>query len=213
MTENINPFAPVAEVKLATAKQVEFVRTLTDERDLTGLAPAYRDRVLVIAASIYFRDEDETVIIGGPDKPLTASGASALIDTLLPLPRRADAHPANEVRARIDESDLCPEVLQGRYAVTGKTTDATVFYRVDRPDSGDWAGRVFVSRQHGDYDERVPRGQVRAILRQISDAGVRESAIRYGHEIGRCALCGRTLTNAESRERGIGPKCAENAGW
>ena len=28
-----------------------------------------------------------------------------------------------------------------------------------------------------------------------------------------CSLCGRTLTNDESRTRGIGPICIEKMGW
>lgn len=36
---------------------------------------------------------------------------------------------------------------------------------------------------------------------------------RFGHEIGRCGYCGRTLTDAESRARGIGPVCARSAGF
>jgi hypothetical protein len=31
--------------------------------------------------------------------------------------------------------------------------------------------------------------------------------------VGRCGICGRRLTNPESRERGIGPDCAQRAGW
>lgn len=35
----------------------------------------------------------------------------------------------------------------------------------------------------------------------------------YGHETGICAICGLTLTNPESIERGIGPICAERWGF
>lgn len=35
----------------------------------------------------------------------------------------------------------------------------------------------------------------------------------YGHETGVCAICGLTLTNPESIERGIGPICAERFGF
>lgn len=36
---------------------------------------------------------------------------------------------------------------------------------------------------------------------------------RNGRELGHCGVCGRTLTDEESRARGIGPICAENNGW
>ena len=35
-----------------------------------------------------------------------------------------------------------------------------------------------------------------------------QQAMEYGKVTGRCAICGRTLTVAESIERGIGPVCA-----
>lgn len=38
-----------------------------------------------------------------------------------------------------------------------------------------------------------------------------ESAVRYGRLTGRCACCGRVLTDKESVAAGIGPICAE--GW
>lgn len=37
-------------------------------------------------------------------------------------------------------------------------------------------------------------------------------AIDYGRETGRCACCGRTLTDPKSIELGIGPICAEHFG-
>lgn len=40
-----------------------------------------------------------------------------------------------------------------------------------------------------------------------------ETAATYGKTFGICALCGRTLTDPVSIERGIGPVCASRAGW
>lgn len=39
------------------------------------------------------------------------------------------------------------------------------------------------------------------------------AAVAYGRRTGQCACCGRTLTNHESIERGIGPICAERWGF
>lgn len=39
------------------------------------------------------------------------------------------------------------------------------------------------------------------------------AAERYGRELGVCGCCGRDLTNATSRARGIGPVCAQKRGW
>lgn len=37
-------------------------------------------------------------------------------------------------------------------------------------------------------------------------------AAEYGRRTGQCAICGRTLTNADSVARGIGPVCLERIG-
>ena len=39
------------------------------------------------------------------------------------------------------------------------------------------------------------------------------AAIRYGKLSGECSCCGRTLTDPQSIDRGIGPICAEKFGW
>jgi hypothetical protein len=39
------------------------------------------------------------------------------------------------------------------------------------------------------------------------------AAIRYGMRIGACSICGRTLTNHESIDIGIGPICRGKMGW
>lgn len=143
----------------------------------------------------------------GADAPdydaLTKSQASAMIDDL--LKRRDDQATPKQAPA----NDAVPA---GHYAVTGDdgTTD---FYRVDRPTKGKWAGWTFVKLQVSDDYRRVPQANTAAVLKKIEDAGPREAAIRYGHELGKCAVCNRTLTNNDSIEAGIGPVCASNNGW
>jgi hypothetical protein len=106
----------------------------------------------------------------------------------------------------------------GRYAITGEdgTTD---FYEVDRG-AGKWDGWLFVSAVYGDSESPLgsvrPSGCVRgknigavalsSILEKLARDPV-EAMERYGREIGRCAVCGRRLTDEGSRERGIGPVC------
>lgn len=45
------------------------------------------------------------------------------------------------------------------------------------------------------------------VLALIGIAGMRESQVRYGREIGRCARCHRVLTDKPSRDAGFGPVC------
>jgi hypothetical protein len=89
-----------------------------------------------------------------------------------------------------------------------------VFLRVDRVVDGSWVGWTFVKEQHGDAYDRVGkqrpggeyvggrRDELRAVL-----ADPLAAAIRYGREVGRCAVCHATLTEEKSRELGIGPVC------
>ena len=115
-----------------------------------------------------------------------------------------------------DGYTAAPEVVPaGRYAIDTSVhaVNGTAFYKVDRPTEGKWAGRVFVKQIVGDDEQRLSQKQGLAIIAKIAEAGAEAASARYGHEIGECGICGRTLTNDESRERGIGPVCAAKAGW
>jgi hypothetical protein len=92
------------------------------------------------------------------------------------------------------------------YAVTLPGEDKLRFFRV-KPGWKD--GVYFVDEQASDmlYPVRqgARRGQVLGAI--MKDPGAAQR--RYGQEIGKCAVCGRTLTDPESREYGIGPVCRE----
>lgn len=154
--------------------------------------------------------------------PLTREGASALISWLSGLPRkdRVEAVQAATVEQRKQDNVTNgrpseTEVPAGRYAVETEdgATNGLAFYKVDRPTDGKWAGYVFVKLMQSDEEQRMSRSAGDAILRKIAAVGAEAASARYGHEIGACGLCGRTLTNDESRVRGIGPICAAKAGW
>lgn len=145
-------------------------------------------------------------------KPLTKKGASALIDWLLELDNKAEATAAPKAEATAASAD---EVPAGRYAVETEdgATNGLAFYKVDRPTEGRWAGYVFVKLMVSDDEQRLSRAAGAAVLAKIAAAGAAEASARYGHEIGECGVCGRTLTNDESRAAGIGPICASKMGW
>lgn len=106
-----------------------------------------------------------------------------------------------------------PDVPAGHYAIESTGHNDLAFYRVDRPTEGRFAGRTFVKLVVGGHpDTNVRRDHVAGILARIVEAGVVESAHRYGREIGRCCRCNRTLTDEASRAAGIGPDCASR-GW
>jgi hypothetical protein len=95
------------------------------------------------------------------------------------------------------------KVEDGRYAVE---EDGTLkFFRVT---NGRKPGYVFLNVQASDewYPVRnVTR--IREVLAIIAK-DPKAAMVRYGHELGECGKCGRTLTDEASRAAGIGPICA-----
>ncbi|UXE04420.1 hypothetical protein SEA_FUNSIZED_49 [Mycobacterium phage Funsized] len=176
-----------------------------------GRNSSYGERVNAILAHMASRTDDESIAFWYA--PLTKDGASKLIGWLFELPS-GDPRPSADKSAAGDlpGADVVPA---GRYAV--ETEDGAVntlaFYKVDRPTEGRWAGYVFVKHIVGDDEQRLAFGTAKAVLRKIAEAGAEAASARYGHEIGRCGLCDRQLTNDDSRARGIGPICAAKAGW
>ena len=142
-------------------------------------------------------------------KPLTVKGASALIDWLGQQPW---AGTTSEVKAAnvSQHEPTAEDVPAGRYAVATEdgATNALAFYKVDRPTEGRWAGYTFVKLIVSDDEQRLSRAASQAVLAKIAEVGPAEASALYGHEIGSCGVCGKVLTNDESRARGIGPVCA-----
>lgn len=123
--------------------------------------------------------------------------ASEIIDWYLtnkgPLPRQSAA-PALQAER---------EVKAGNYAIEfeGKLR----FFQIDTPDEGRWAGWTFVKEQASDDLWPVKGARKGEVLNAIADD--EDALARYGRELGVCGACGRTLTDPESRELGLGPVC------
>ena len=116
------------------------------------------------------------------------------LDKFGPLPRRSGAPTLKADR----------EVKAGHYAI--EFEGQLRFFKVDTPDEGRWAGFTFVSEQASDDFWAVKGARKTEVLNAIADD--EDALARYGKELGICGLCSRTLTDPESRERGIGPTCA-----
>lgn len=135
---------------------------------------------------------------------LSVQQASALIDALL-------ADQRNRPRPQATPQTQVPAVPDGRYAID--VDDEVHFYKVNTPDQGRWAGRTFVDRQSSDnlYPVRDPAARTRVLTEIAKDPS--KASRRYGRLIGACGVCGRTLTDEDSRRAGIGPVCAAKQGW
>lgn len=209
-----SPSAPEADAPYTTPgasnKQLNFITGLLAEREVKPeTADALGPR---LAGQIVANEEH------GDNAParegLSKRRASEVIGKLLDLPKRAQELPARggPVRDIVAESrPALPEVPAGRYAVE---EDGTLkFFRVDRPTEGRWAGRTFLKIQASDDLHPVrDRARVAKILGLIAE-DPRAASVRYGRELGACGICGRTLTDEDSRAAGIGPVCAGKAGW
>ena len=128
-----------------------------------------------------------------------------------PCPATAeDEHRWAEPIAGLDLSEL----PAGRYAVPGGTR---LKLRVDKPETGEWAGWVFVkdAAEYGAgrrYGRQKPggryEGDVVEELRAIA-ADPFAASVAYGLLTETCGVCGRPLADKASVEAGIGPVCRE----
>lgn len=105
------------------------------------------------------------------------------------------------------------KVPAGRYAIEDEAGKLH-FYKVDTPTEGRWAGRTFVDEVvGGGYEGNEVRYPVRdrrrreRVLAEIAEDPY-AALTRYGKALEHCGICGRELTDTESRKLGIGPVCA-----
>lgn len=106
-----------------------------------------------------------------------------------------------------------PALRKMHYALLDDVDGNWKFYRVDQPEKGKWAGYLFLDVQAGDDYWPVKNLTAKAGIIERIAANPEKAASDYGHQIGKCGICSRTLTDPKSIERGIGPVCANNAGW
>jgi len=103
---------------------------------------------------------------------------------------------------------------EGYYAIPSLTGNNDLdFYRVDRPDTGRWAGYTFVKMVIGGKSAMSVRGRDR--LFQILSAIEKDpakAAWQYGQSIGNCDKCNTHLTDAASRSYSRGPNCRAKYG-
>lgn len=136
---------------------------------------------------------------GVPVNPMedgvTFAEASELISKLIKMPRISK-------KVRIIELH---GLREGRYAVPTEdgADNKLAFYNVTERG-------VFI--QLSDSLHAIPEAVEQAVIAKIL-IDPAEAARTYGRELGECGVCGRTLTNDESRAYGIGPVCRNKTGW
>lgn len=189
----------VSGVRMASEKQLNWIKSMCEQKDLTSLSQEQQAWCTQAVSNDSMWNPATTRI--------TFEKAGSLIDTLRPLkfkPRDPMEQRDRNYQSADNAARFAVGVPAGRYAVTADSGELR-FYNV-------WISRdkarlnVYVCHGPDESDLRYQQ-TVLGVLNKIKTAGIRESAIRYGLEIGECSNCGRRLTNRISRELGIGPIC------
>lgn len=157
---------------------------------------------------------------------------SGLSDNQMAAVRRMMAKCAAKAEAKVERMaatsavvvDLAPVRTMFEAAVANGHKRPT--YRAEglvinrAPDTGANPGALYVKSEAGVYLGKVmgttfkPVFGAEATLSTLTAIAVNplEAAVRYGRKTGKCACCGRELSNAESIRLGIGPICRDKWG-
>lgn len=167
---------------------------------VTDTAPATDKQIRFLTTLLSDRDIESLTganyerafdLATGSGKFIGKREASSLIDALLHTPRN-DRPTVSEVPEGIHALDQADGSIEVRKVQVAKNGSGRKYGKVLDADTGRW-------------DYAGQRG-----LRGLSDDTLmtREQAERFGALYGMCGVCGATLTDEDSIERGIGPVCA-----
>lgn len=179
-----------------------------------GLAPEdVARRIQGIEAGFHFK--------GG--RVLSENQVAACERMLAKVAQRQEAREERKVKDAV-EVDLTPIRTMFETAVANGYKKPT--YRAEglvinrAPDTGSNPGALYVKDEAGEYKGKIvgttfhpvrnaaPAGEVLLVIARDP----LQAALRYGQRTGRCACCGRELTNHASIDAGIGPICKEKWG-
>lgn len=124
--------------------------------------------------------------------------------------------------APVEGPDLSTLPSGDLYVAVENAEGHLTFMLIARPSEGKWAGWSFV-RQYlggqgvaGKIGSQKPgaayHGQWASLIAKVLD-DPKAAAQRFASELGRCYVCGRDLTDDESRALGIGPVCRGKGGF
>lgn len=159
-----------------------------------------------------------------PAKPVKEQTLEDTLDRALSSPQRF----AGGERLRVEYADVetdrgetvrlgyltdgTTKVPAGRYALDTSSrpnyTNDITFFKLWVGDRYGWSVKLYKS----DDNIELTRGQQVGILREIMKDPAAAASL-FGLHSSHCGICGRRLTNDESRARGIGPVCASKWGF
>jgi hypothetical protein len=183
----ISEFTPPMTGAMApTEKQINFFKELVMKKDMA---------------------EDHRVMYKKMLQTLSRTDISKVINVLVSLPWVP--RPVNQIQVSLPPT-VPQSINAGRYAV--QRNGELEFYEVRKPTEGKWAGWVFLSKLSGDnalsVRDKAEREAVYALIGKDQIGALK----LYGQKIGQCGHCRKTLTDAVSRDFGIGPVCRKQLG-
>jgi hypothetical protein len=203
------PVAPAIDPLAATQKQIDYFKALVEGKELTA-----RHRTDLLTALPTFDKRTMTQMI---------QWLSILSWTPRPLlPPQFPPMPSvpGPVQTTILKTQdpvwngrpMANGIAQGYYAIVDPADQVLKFYHVRRPTQGKWVGYVFIDQVSGDNKiamrDRNERGRIFTEIQKDILGALK----RFGKEIGQCGHCRKQLTDAVSREFGIGPVCRKVLG-
>lgn len=189
-------------------RQFNQIHELLDERDISRL-PENQRRFLSDRANIQRMNYDQTSNAIGVLLRCPRKGETVVTSHQHTSPHCATC--GKETQWPVQKCDQCTglnKVIQGRYFIVDPKDNVEKFIHVDKPTEGNWKGYTFVKvRASDDLYPIRDRQHREMILVEIAKDPVTAMSL-YGEKLGVCGRCGRTLTQIDSRLRGLGPICA-----
>ena len=190
--------------KLATEKQVAFIRTLADERVLT----------MAVSQAVL------TVLVADKAARLKMKDASTVISALLSLPKKPVVKAVAAPVAGVPTNNITKveanlvHVPDGMYALPSEVLAALSRTRIDNDllfvAVRTWKGRTHLRRLHGAPGgfsrSRLDMTDSVAISAVLANSPLKWTQLFAAH-YSCCGRCGADLTDETSRALGLGPTC------
>ncbi|HEY1248787.1 MAG TPA: DUF6011 domain-containing protein, partial [Nitrososphaera sp.] len=169
----------------ATDAQKSFIRSLVEQKDISALSEAQQE---------YLKADDFDGLKKGQ--------ASDAIKILLAQPKKSK-------KPAIVPPQVVAETIASQPTQDGHNSKASHYFITDPTDGKEKFVTIWMSVRASDDMYPVTNPEHRnQIIQEVAKDPV-GAMNEYGVKLGICGRCGRTLTDRDSRLRGIGPVCAQ----
>jgi hypothetical protein len=213
--------SPVLAPQPATRPVVPMATTVPAPANVAPATPRY-------ARSVSWRDDPSTpaqwrkvAAMGGDENKAQGITKGECSDYIDALDRgEVDTEDPNQFKSQQADEGLVQLLLNikdGYYAARQDDESPVIFFKVTRPNSGNYKGAFKVMTQHSEQwklaycywpskRETVVRSDIKELMLLVM-ANMPKAAAFYAFEKNRCQICGKELTDDRSRYYGIGPDC------